>query len=302
MTTDAGLPDRVVVVDWSAAARPRAGSDSIWQADLGPDGAMSLSNPTTRAAWADAAASSLGRQVEAGERVLLAIDAGLGFPVGFAGALGLGGGRAGWRSLCRLVEVLVEDGATNANNRFDVAEELNRRCGATGPGSGPFWGHPHGRAYERLGPRRPPSPVVTPGGTVLDEWREVESLARTAGWRIQPVWKLSGAGSVGSQTLLALAWLERLRGEPVLAGHMRVWPQETGPVADPWRGAPGVVVVECWPPASADPSAHAVRDAAQVIGTARHLRGAARWEQVGGRADEEGWIVGLPPAVRPGGA
>ncbi len=305
-----GCPDRIVVVDWSAAARPRTGRDSIWQADLGPGGALALTNPATRTGWAAAASASLGAQVAAGDRVLLAIDAGLGFPCGLAAALGCSGGDGGagagaggergdrgavaWRSVCRLLDELVSDDAANANNRFDVADELNRRCGATGPTGGPFWGHPHGRSWTALGPRRPTPPLRTASGVVLDEWRDTEEVARRAGWRIQPVWKLFGAGSVGSQTLLALTWVERLRREPALSGRLRVWPQDTGATPDPWGGEPGVVVVECWPPAFVDVTAHDVRDAAQVIGTARHLRDRCRWDRVPAPAAEEGWIVGLP--------
>ena len=296
MSPAPGTPDRIVVVDWSAAARPRVGRDSIWQADLGPGGALALTNPATRDEWAAAAAVTLSAQVEAGDRVLLAMDAGLGFPRGFAAALGCTGlgGAAAWRSVCRLLDELVLDDATNANNRFDVAEELNRRCGATSPTDGPFWGHPHGRSWAVLGPRRPTSPVRTSSGVLLDEWRDAEVVARRAGWRVQPVWKLFGAGSVGSQTLLALTWVERLRRDPALSGRVRVWPQDTGPTPDPWGGQPGVVVAECWPPAFVDASAHEVRDAAQVIGTARHLREGCRWDPVPVDAAEEGWILGLP--------
>lgn len=358
MTTPAHA-DRVLVVDWSAAARPVTGRDSIWQAELARGaGAAVLTNPRTRAAWARAAAVTLSGAVAGGERVLVAIDAGLGYPAGFACALGVGGagepGAGRWRAVAELLAGLVVDGDDNANNRFEVAAELNRRCGALGPDDGPFWGHPRWRVYPTLGPRRPttaarpspvvsreprilppvgpdrvgapesggrsgrrpvsaarPSPVVSGGPRVpppvgpdrvaapLREWRRAEQLARGAGWRVQPVWKLSGAGSVGGQTLLALAWVVELqrRLAPI---PCRVWPQETGVVDDPWHGRPGVVVAECWPPAHHPAAhhgavgAHPVRDAAQVLAAVPVALAFDRWAAVDDVGAEEGWILGLP--------
>jgi hypothetical protein len=66
------------------------------------------------------------------------------------------------------------------------------------------------------------------GGTrtsiVMSERRRAEALARSA----QPVWKLTGAGAVGSQALLGIARLEALRQYPSLAEHIAIWPFETG--------------------------------------------------------------------------
>ena len=45
-----------------------------------------------------------------------------------------------------LLAQLVDDRDDNANNRFEVAAELNRRVG---PGPGPFWGCPPAAARRR---------------------------------------------------------------------------------------------------------------------------------------------------------
>ena len=41
------------------------------------------------------------------------------------------------------------------------------------------------------------------------------------------VWQLAYNGSVGSQVLLGIPALERMRNAPVLAGHVAVWPFES---------------------------------------------------------------------------
>jgi len=45
---------------------------------------------------------------------------------------------------------------------------------------------------------------------------------------MQPIWKLYGNGSVGSQALLGIPVLTALRNDPLLATFSQVWPFETG--------------------------------------------------------------------------
>ena len=52
---------------------------------------------------------------------------------------------------------------------------------------------------------------------------------------MQPIWKLYGNGSVGSQALLGIPYLTALRNDPVLASVSRGWPFETGLGALPGR-------------------------------------------------------------------
>ena len=277
--------DRIVVVDWSAAATPRRGRDSIWQADVAVGEAdVAVTNPPTRHAWRADVLETLVGSVERGERVLVGMDASLGFAAGFAVALC--GSGSGWTQVREVVASLSTDGPDNVNDRFAVAAELNRRCGAGDDADGPFWGHPPGRRYRTLGPTRPLR-------RHLPEWRATESALRAAGHRgIQSTWKLHGAGSVGGQALTALHHLSMLRDEVrrrLTADALAVWPQETGIGGDPWRGGAGVVVAEAWPP-SAVPLArqpgeigHGVRDAAQVAGLAVALAADARCGALGRR-------------------
>lgn len=241
------LFDRYIAVDWSAHNGPKRGADSIWIGEWGPSGSVPSRNlPTRAAAMADLEQTLLSARAR-GERILLGFDFAFGFPSGTASALApaspppppLRGrvpegrvrgdepqtsptlplaGRAGeggdapqpWQSLWSLLSTLVEDTDQNLSNRFEVAEHLNR-LGAR------FWGHPHGRTYTHLTPKKP---LAAHG---LPERRAVE--AHLSG--PQPVWKLTGVGAVGSQTLLGIPRLEALRRHPVLGPDIAVWPFET---------------------------------------------------------------------------
>lgn len=284
------LFDRYVVVDWSAAASPRTGVDSIWIAVLGPDGEAVLSNPSTRAA----AEASLRQLVDdaGGARTLLAVDASLGYPSGSAAWFGLAGEPA-WRAWWdELAAAIVDDGA-NRNNRFEIAAELNRRGG----GSGPFWGRPRTRELPHLA-------ATKPAAFPVPEYRLAEVWLRRDGRRPASCWQLLGVGSVGSQTLTILPILRRL----IERAGVEVWPFTTG--LDVPEAAAGVTVVtETWPTAfDIDPSAHPVRDAAQVDGVARRIRAADRcgtlpsWfapsladDQRLQVEQEEGWVLAPLP-------
>ena len=277
------LFDRYVVVDWSAASRPTIGRDSIWIATLDdtPDDAsgapsdagVDLANPPTRSD-----AEALLRSIVAGScrrRTLVAIDAPLGYPAGGSALFGGDDGVAGsegdppWRRAWRAIAARSRDDLVNANNRFEVAGELNRRGGF---GAGPFWGMPPSHTVAGLEPTKP-----RPFTPSVAEFRHCEHWLLDRGLRPASPWQLSGAGSVGGQTLTLLPILDRLLDEAGRnAGRepIEVWPFTTG-----WRApavGPGTTVVaETWPTAFdvAYPAGR-VRDAAQVHDVAMALRAA----------------------------
>ncbi len=82
------LFDAYVMVDWSAAATPRQGSDSIWisLAARGPGGVIeqALLNPPTRSQAVDWLADRLCDLAAQGKTTLLGFDFNFGFPKGFA--------------------------------------------------------------------------------------------------------------------------------------------------------------------------------------------------------------------------
>ena len=285
--SDAPLFDVHVAVDWSAASVPTRGRDSIWIGRVEGAGPAVLSNPATRAEAVEALAAMLEGDLAAGRRVLVGFDFAFGYPAGAAQALF---GAPGWRAVWAGLAEAVSEGPANANDRFEAADRLAGR-------GAPFWGHPAGRAFAHLPARKPAA-----GG--FEEFREAERFARARGGR-RPfsVWQLSGAGAVGGQSLTGIAALERLRGDPRIAGGVQVWPFESGLAAPSGR----VAFAEIWPSLIPPHADEAVRDAGQVracaetfaaldragrlgeVFDAPGLAGAARAAVAG----EEGWILGL---------
>jgi hypothetical protein len=333
-----GAGDRLfgsyVAVDWSAAARPTMGTDSIWigWVQEGPPRghAAQAVNVPTRAAAVDRLAGLV--DALAGP-VLLAIDAGLGYPSGTAVAAGLAGvaaqegahhlprtGPAGstrmppWEAMWQYLASAIRDDHRNRNNRFEVATALNRHIG---PGPGPFWGTPARAASDALRPTKAPGfPHRAARGAGLAELRRCEALARSQGHRVSSPWQLLGAGSVGGQSLTAIPALVSLRGRLRSAGRrLLVWPFETGLDVPPQvagievNRSPGalVLVAETWPGLfPMDEHLHEVRDAYQVLNVAQHLCRLDAEGRLGAwlapavddltraaAVDEEGWILGL---------
>jgi hypothetical protein len=251
------LFDAYVVVDWSASNVPCSGRDSIWIAVLEGRSRVRvrLTNPTTRAEARESLHATLTRLVARGDRVLAGFDFPFGYPAGFARRLGLKGlpWRATWEEFARL----VSDAPNNANNRFAVATELNRRLGGE---AFPFWGCPSGSESPYLAARgrRPHGP------SDLAERRLIDLRVR----RAQPVWKLAYAGAAGSQALMGIPVVRALR---TALPSSRVWPFETG-FGPPSPAAAQVVFAEVYPSLwRVSVPDGTVRDAVQVHSVAREL-------------------------------
>lgn len=296
------LFDVIVMVDWSAAAKPtpaKPSPDAVWMA-AARDGAVGEPEYfRTRAACLDRLSALLRAEVAAGRRVLAGFDFPFGWPRGLARAVT--GDDAALGLWAWLAEA-VEDAPDNSNNRFAVAERLNAML----PGVGPFWGRPATADHPGV-----PEKGRARDGHGLPERRLVEDVVKGA----QPCWKLYTTGSVGSQALLGVAALDRLRRAPGLAGQVQVWPFETG-LAPP--SAPACLA-EIYPsllkPEARDGE---VKDAAQVRAVAQayadlDARGALAALFAAGPAlsageravvaREEAWILGAgaslaPPAPR----
>ena len=301
------LFDAYLMVDWSAEARPKLGRDSIWLALVERSSRglrlAVLENVPTRQGARARIADLLAEQAARGRRTLAGFDFPFGYPEGTAAALGLKG--LPWQATWDRLAALVDDGADNANNRFAVADRLNA---AMGQAAGPFWGHPQGRRFGHLAMTRPPYDG-------LAEKRIGERYISGP----QPVWKLAGAGSVGSQALTGIPVVRLLRRDRRLKDLCRVWPFETGlaPLhAEATRRHP-VTLAEIYP-SLVTPRARgeAVKDALQVQAIAGHF---ARLDETGelaamfaGAADlaaaeratverEEGWVLGVDrPGIRAG--
>ncbi len=272
--------DSVIVVDWSASATPspaKFSADAIW---IGVRNALGQSTRyhRTRAQAEAALVQVLHHELKAGRRVLAGFDFPFGYPDGFAAALtGTTAPHAVWEWLADA----VSDGPNNQNNRFLVAQDINRRFAAAGP----FWGRP---AALNL-PDLPATKMVDYPGLGFAERRLVETRVP----RAQPVWKLFTTGAVGSQSLMGLPMISRL----VARFGASVWPFE--PLEAP------LVLAEVYP-SLMDPAVRTavqqgeIKDAAQV-----RLLAQALWQM--GRdgslpavlrdvpdaaCAEEGWILG----------
>ncbi len=290
-----------VIVDWSAAAKPSTGPDSVWIGVAKRDLRFRLTfesyNPPTRAEAEKKLADILDDFKKRGERALVGFDFPLGFPRGFSKALNLTGEHP-WRAVWDQLDKMVKDKADNTNNRFGVGSEINRRM--TG-GPFPFWGCPPKDALTTLQPKR----TRAHGPDDLPEFRHADLAAKGAA----SIWKLYYNGSVGGQAILGIPAARRLklaRGEAV-----KVWPFETGfkTLTEADLAGVEVVVAEVYPSLyKAQPQPGEVKDQAQVRVTAEHF---ARLDETGklgaaftigktAAADvvldaetEEGWILGV---------
>jgi hypothetical protein len=225
------LFDHYVIVDWSAATRPKTGRDSIWICHRELHGEHH-ENPATRHLAKRLLAEILDAATSRRERVLLGFDFPFGYPSGFAQRLGLKG--TPWRALWDELALLLHDNEDNENDRFEVGAALNRRVSG---GRFPFWGCPPGKAGEFLGPRHH-------RGHTSDEPMQERRLIDE--WMVgaQPCWKLAYTGSVGSQTLTGIPVVRELRDDPRWAGRAHIWPFETGlALPDDAR----IVFAEVWP-------------------------------------------------------
>lgn len=288
-----------VIVDWSAAAKPTTGADSVWIGVLKRDVRFRLTfesfNPATRHEAEIKLAAILDDFKKRGERALVGFDFPLGFPQGFAKALSLPGEHP-WRAVWDQLNKMVKDKADNTNNRFGVGSEINRRL--TG-GPFPFWGCPPKDALTTLQPKR----TREHGPDDLAEFRHADKAAKGA----HSIWKLYYNGSVGGQAIVGIPAARRLkdaRGEAV-----RVWPFETGFKALTEADLEGVAVViaEVYPSLiKPTPGPGEVKDLAQVRALAEHF---AKLDEAGKLAalfaapkaadevveaaqSEEGWILG----------
>lgn len=229
--------DAVLMVDWSGGndrgLRPKR--DAIWTCLAGDAPRYHRNRQVAEPYLTD----TLQDHASRGVRTLVGFDICFGYPAGFAKALT---GSSDTLALWDWFEAQVQD-APKANNRFDLAGEINARF----PGVGPFWGNGLKRDIDQL-PRKGRART----GHGLPEHRAADAAMKGA---FTP-WQLAGAGAVGSQVIMGLPMLARLRR--TLGDSVSVWPFQ--PVDTP------VVLAEVFLSllGSLPPQSDVIRDAAQV--------------------------------------
>lgn len=270
--------DTIAVVDWSGGndTGPKPRKDAIWLGVARNGEAEEPLYLRNRAVAEAALVALIEQEKAAGRRLLVGFDFPFAYPRGFAKALT---GQADPLALWAWLEARITDEKTT-NNRFDLAAEINLSLG----GKGPFWGNALGRDIAGLG-RTKQDYSAAP----FSEKRRVESLAKGS----FTCWQLAGAGAVGSQVLMGLPVLSRLRRR--FATDLAVWPFEISKGSDA-----AVVLAEIWPSLIAGAVRQAqtdggIRDAYQVRLLAVALSQVAPdilQQMIAAETDEEGWILG----------
>lgn len=283
--------DTYFIVDWSAANAPKRGKDSIWIGEVRREKSRlrttAPANPPTRNEAVEFLANRFDKELRKGLRVFAGFDFPFGYPAGAAARLA---GKPTWNAMWRRLAGAVEDDDANRSNRFDLADRWNREVFKRDV----YWGRPHQHAYANL-------PAKKPGADAFRglEYRIVER------WRppAKSVWQLAYNGAVGSQAILGMARLQKLRTR--FKCQCAIWPFETK--WDARLDAP-IVIAEIYP-SMIDPEYKAgdVKDAAQVRTLAKtyaSLDRQGRFRTLISRPAglsasdnrkvlaEEGWIVG----------
>jgi precorrin-8X/cobalt-precorrin-8 methylmutase len=252
--------DAYLMVDWSASSRPAQGLDSVWYCLLTRTNdrlaIASLENPATRSQARAEVKVILREMVRRSQSVLVGFDFPYGYPSGFAAALGLEG-PSPWLATWREITSVILDGDDNRNNRFTVAAGLNSRVSG---GRYPFWGCPRSCECSTMS--------STKGGTGPLAEKRITDVGN-----MQPIWKLFGNGSVGSQALLGIPTVSALRNDSVLAPVSSVWPFETGlRRLSGRRGTDSLILhAEIYPSLLPVQPADEVKDRAQVRKLAYHF-------------------------------
>ena len=154
---------------------PRIGRDSIWICRRCGDHETLVNPPTRHAAKALLAEWLMAAQAS-DERVLVGFDFPLGYPAGFAARLGLSG--PPWRAVWDEIAGLITDDERNRNNRFDVADALNRRVSG---GGFPFWGCPAGAGQNLSRPASITAVTIAKGWPSVGWWISISRARSRAG-------------------------------------------------------------------------------------------------------------------------
>ncbi len=294
----ARLFNAYVMVDWSASAKPKTGADSIWIGVMKRDVRFQFGfesfNPATRTEAEAKLTAVLDDLKKRSEKVLVGFDFALGFPRGTGEMLKLKD--ESWKGLWAFLAANVVDKADNTNNRFAVASKMNRLMTDE---ARPFWGSPPKDVQRWLSSTKPPEE----GAPTPPALRHCEVATKGT----KSVWQIFGNGTVGSQALVGIPAVGRLktkRGEA-----FKVWPFETGFKTLTAADLEDVeaVAAEVYPSIlKTDALPGEVKDQAQVRGLCQHF---ARLDEAGKLAAafgpakdtaaevvldaerEEGWIL-----------
>ena len=300
------LFDAHIVVDWSAASKPTGPTpceNAIWWA-IARDGDVEPPKyARTRHQTIQELVQLISSEIERSRRVLVGFDFPFGYPAGVAAHV-TQRDDAEALDLWDWLGERISDSEDNSNNRFAVASELNRGY----PGKGPFWGRPSEWDYPDIPTRA--RDRTADGGAHPPDKRVADSRAKGA----KSVWQLYYAGSVGSQVILGLPAINRIRQDYFLGPHTAVWPFDTGLRVPEREEGSRLVVAEVYPSLLKEAVNESLRDDETITDRAQVRVNAVAFATLdahGGLAAlfrgtealtsrerqsierEEGWILGL---------
>ena len=283
--------DNLVVVDWSARSSPSPKAptkDAIYICHSKNSKIQNTEYFRTRQRAIKFVNNLIENSLARRERLFVGFDFAFGYPAGFASNLGYFSSPF---SIWELLKKEISDNCDNSNNRFEVAEKLNSKF----DGIGPFWGCPQNLNLDGL-----PHKGTERTECGLSEFRLCEKYARSA----HSVWKLFTTGAVGSQTLMGIPHLQKLREK--FGKEISVWPFDQG------FNATQIVLGEVYPSLFKSPTdieiksnskvfCHDIVDAYQTYRTIENLSNLNVEGQLLPKIPshlekqvlEEGWIVGL---------
>lgn len=301
------LFDAYIMVDWSAAAKPVTGPNSIWIGLLAKDARLKFQfqavNPDTRLKARDFLKDIIEKLTRRGDRVLLGFDFSLGYPSGTAAALHIADNEPQpWQAIHKHFASKLKDKADNSNARFAIAAGMNY---AISKKAFPFWGAPSKDQVTTMSSKRP----AYEENCSLAEYRTTEIYLRET-YSVQPksCWQLAYAGSVGSQSLLGIPHVHFLRSS---FSNALLWPFETGLIEldEAALETTQLVIAEIYPSLlNVKATKEAPLDRAQVEAIAHHYCDLDRQSRLGSLfgppkgldmkkipqiEQEEGWILGI---------
>ena len=206
--------DGYIMVDWSATNKPtplRESENAIWTAHWINNESNKPEYHRTRVKAYNYLINLLDTIDKASknkQRLLIGFDFAFGYPYDSYDGFGC----KDWEKLWKLINTEINDSDKNENNRFIAGGILNKKF----KNKRPFWGHPppENNRFDGLSYRKPKGY----GDTLPSEFRIIEKMTRGA----SSVWQLFGAGCVGSQTLMGIHYLQKLRE----CTDCAIWPFE----------------------------------------------------------------------------
>jgi hypothetical protein len=283
--------DRLVVVDWSARSAPSPKTPAKDAIFICPSTNLEIQNTEyfrTRQKALKFVEKLIENSLAHQERIFIGFDFSFGYPAGFSKSMTFSSDPF---SIWELLKHEISDGCDNSNNRFEVAQGFNARFN----GIGPFWGCPQNLYLDGL-----PHKGTERSGHGLNEFRLCEKYAKSA----HSVWKLFTTGAVGSQSLMGIPHLQKLREK--FNKKICVWP------FDQEFNSAQIVVGEVYPSlfkfpldseikSNAKAFCHDITDAYQTYRTVKNLCSLniqgrllpAIPSKFKEQILEEGWIVGL---------